>query len=250
MKYKGMTRIRSIACLTLLVPALLCAQSGDVNDIRFGLKFSPNLAWINPDMQLVEQRGSQFGFTFGLIAELPIGSKNYAFNTGLQLTNIGGAITYPFDYMVMDPADTDSTSITRSVDLANEYQLQYLGIPLQIKLKTNEIGYITYFGLVGLDLSFNIRAKADIDEVTTATFESLVVETIEEEDVLDEIKFFRTALVVGAGMEYNFSGATSLMAGITYNSGFSNIADRIDLIEDRKTKLLANYLELNLGIFF
>ncbi len=249
MKYKGMTRIRSITYLTLLVPTLLCAQVDDVNDIRFGLKFSPNLAWINPDMPLVEQRGSQFGYTFGLIAELPVGTGNYGFNTGLQLTNIGGAITYPFEYSVVDPTDT-LTSVSRSVDLANEYQLQYLSIPLQMKLKTNEIGYITYFGLVGLDLGFNIRAKADVDEVTVATFDEVLIETNEELDVLDEIKFFRTALVVGAGIEYNFSGPTSLLVGITFNSGFSNVADRIDLIEGQKTKLLANYLELNLGVFF
>lgn len=246
MNYKRMTRRLSIACITVLIPVLLSAQ--DSGDIRFGLKFAPNLSWVNPDMQDVDQNGSQFGYTFGLIADIPISSGNYAFVTGLQLSNIGGSISYTEGYSVTDPSDT-TISQSRTVDLSNDYKLQYLSIPLTMKLKTNEIGYITYFGHVGLDLGFNIRSKADV-ETYTADWTRVTVEKVEEEDVLDEIKFFRTALVIGAGVEYNFSGPTSLLLGITFNNGFSNVADKIDLIPEKKTKLLTNYVELTAGVYF
>lgn len=249
MNYKGIIRSLSLACVTLLVPSLLCAQVEDVDDIRFGLKFSPNLSWINPDMQGVDQNGSQFGFTFGLITELPVGSGNYAFGTGINLVNIGGSIQYPAEYSYADPNDT-TNQLTASVNLNNKYALQYISLPLTMKLKTNEIGYITYFGQVGFDLGFNIRAKADVDEFELDGENVARVSTEVDRDVLDEIKFFRTALVVGAGIEYNFSGPTSLLVGVQYNSGFSNIADRVDLLPEKKTKLLANHLELTLGIYF
>ena len=71
----------------------------------------------------------------------------------------------------------------------------------------------------------------------------------ENENIQDDINLFRAALIVGAGAEYNFSGNTSLLFGITYNNGFTNIAN-FDVDVDKKAKLLNNYLELTVGVFF
>jgi hypothetical protein len=76
-------------------------------------------------------------------------------------------------------------------------------------------------------------------------------------------------LIVGGGIEYNLSGSTSLMAGITFNNGFSNIfsSDAVKvktsgsqsfITQDGKTlapiveKITArsNFIEFNIGIIF
>ena len=43
-------------------------------------------------------------------------------------------------------------------------KLKYLEIPLTLRLRTNEIGYITYWVQVGVGLGFNIKARAT-DEI-------------------------------------------------------------------------------------
>ena len=37
------------------------------------------------------------------------------------------------------------------------------------------------------------------------------------------MQIFRTGLNIGAGAEWNLSGNTSLVFGVTYNLGFSNV---------------------------
>ena len=74
-------------------------------------------------------------------------------------------------------------------------------------------------------------------------------------------------LTVGAGVEYNISGNTSLLLGLTYNNGFINQLDKrsnlidatgkatVDLNGDpvfteKDASANMNYVALNVGIFF
>ena len=50
-------------------------------------------------------------------------------------------------------------------------------------------------------------------------------------------------------MEYNFSGTTALLIGITYNNGFTNLLNGVEY-NGKNAKLFNDYLELSLGIFF
>ena len=69
-------------------------------------------------------------------------------------------------------------------------------------------------------------------------------EELEKENMQDDIALYKASLIVGAGAEYNFSGSTSIMFGLTYNNGFMNILD----IDGFKAK--QHYVELSLGVFF
>jgi opacity protein-like surface antigen len=74
-------------------------------------------------------------------------------------------------------------------------------------------------------------------------------EELENENISDDINLFKASLIVGAGLEYNFSGNTSLLVGITYNNGFTNIAN-FDAVPEKPADIRANYLELTLGMYF
>ena len=233
--------------LVILATCLATApviNAQDDSSVRFGLKLSPNLSMLRSETKGLRSAGNTLGYTFGLMAEFPIGtSGNYRFATGLNLNNVGGKSSQEFSYL----SAINGPTLMR--ELETTYKLQYIELPLTVKLMTNEIGYMRYFAQVGFGASFNIRAKADrvVPQYFAAPANDFVETFIEEENenIQDEINLFRAALIVGAGAEYNFSGNTSLLFGITYNNGFTNI-----LGPDKKAKLLNNYLELTVGVFF
>ena len=74
-------------------------------------------------------------------------------------------------------------------------------------------------------------------------------ETLEDEDIKDDINVFKAGLIIGGGLEYNFAGTTSVLAGITYNNSFTNILNDVEF-NGKKAKVYSDYIELTLGVFF
>ena len=232
---------KPIALLAFVLTAATLTAQDDVG-VRFGLKLSPNLSWAQPETKTVKSNGVGLRFTFGLMMELPIGSSgNYRFATGLNWNHM--KTKWKTDFAYYDAINEPQKTRELETDVA----LQYVELPLTIKLMTNEIGYMRYFAVVGAGNAFNISAKANQVVPVYNTVAPTIVDKFEEqedENVQDDIALYKASLIVGAGAEYNFSGNTSLMFGITYNNGFTNILD----IDGAKAK--AHYVELSLGVFF
>ena len=233
-----------MAVAALATPNLHAQDEG----VRFGIKLAPNMSWLKSDTKGVENDGSKIGYTFGLATEFPIGADgNYRFATGLFLNAVGGKYFQAFAFT------ENNQQLTK--DLSSDISLQYVQIPLTMKLMTKEIGYMRYYGQLGFDASFNVRAKANFDDVVIdPTTQAITFVKQDKEDIKDNIQPIRAGLVVGAGLEYNFSGSTTLQAGITYNNGLTNLLKKVEVVDAsgavKKAKLLQNYLELNLAIFF
>ena len=234
-----------LAATLITGTATLHAQDATSSEgVRFGLKLSPNMGIVKPETKGIDGNGTGLGYTFGLMTEFPIGTNgNYRFATGLNLNNIVGKWKESYSYY-----DVGGTTL-KTKELETEAKLQYIELPLTIKLMTNEIGYMRYYAVVGAGNAFNIKAKASQvvpTQVGTLNDEPIVSEFTElkDEDLQDDIMLYKASLIVGAGMEYNFSGSTSLLVGLTYNNGFTNILD----IEGQKAK--AHYFELTVGVFF
>jgi len=247
---KTMKKVFALLAVILATGPVLNAQDNDPS-FRFGLKLSPNLATVRSETRGLKSSGNVLGFSFGLMAEFPIGnSGNYRFATGLNLNNIGGAWKRDFSYQ----ESLSVPPVLKSRELETTAKLQYIELPLTIKLMTNEIGYMRYFGIVGLSAAVNIRAKADEDTPVyhDPPGDAYVKEFVKEEnlDIGNDINLFKAALVGGLGAEYNLSGNTSLLLGFTYNGGFINILS-FDMPNDGgKAKAMLNYFELSLGVFF
>src|SRR5258705_1617101 len=116
----------------LLVSGILSAQDNSSGDskLRFGFKVAPSLAWLKPDIKGYESDGSKIGFIYGLMMDYNF-SKNYAVDIGLEVSYRGGKLKY--DYVL-------SQNVTANGKMT--YNIKYLEIPLSIKMKTNEIGYM------------------------------------------------------------------------------------------------------------
>lgn len=227
-----MKKVSAILCVLALVTTSAHAQD---KSVRFGIKFAPNLGFINPDTKELKNDGTRFGYTFGLMGDFRLGANNnYAFSTGLYLNNVGGKFNFP----------------TADQNLNTKVKYQYIEVPITLKLKTNEIGYMTYYGQIGFGSAFNIAAKADYDIYDQLSGK---VSTITDDNVLANTNLFKASLIVGAGLEFNFSGNTSAMIGVTYNNGFTNILKNWEVpvgTENKELKAKQNYVELSLGVFF
>jgi hypothetical protein len=222
--------------LLLIELAGMAMQSSGQNDSKFhfGVKVMPALAWFRvdaPDETNLKSDGLPFGFGYGLITDFGF-AERYAFSTGLEVAYRGGKVKYEIPF-------PDS-----NVVVSEKYSLQFIEIPLTLKLKTNEIGYMTYFFQAGFSPGIAIRTKKDI-EVTAM---GITAEN-EDEDASDDINEFNVSLLVAAGAEFNISGNTSLLFGLTFNNGFLDLFDD-ERFGDEKVTANSNYLALTVGVLF
>ena len=206
----------------------------DESNIRFGLTLSPQVSWMTAGDGNIENNGAVFGFCYGLLMDVKI-PKNYAFATGIIVSYDGGKLGW-----------TDSTKFNSFPDRLYpagtnvEYHLQYVEIPLTLRLMTNQIGYITYFGQFGLQAGFNFRSRAGITTPTGAEDESRV-------NFGSDVTPFNIGLLVGGGFEYEITGNTALTVSLQYFNGFIDVTDDP---KEYKVHSGLNHLRLGLGVFF
>jgi len=257
--------------------------------LRFGLKVTPALNWYKSGDKMTEKNGIAPKFGAGLMIEIRL-TNTAVLATGLQLDLDGGKVKYNNDlsgnasttyatYYYNKEDDEIAEYIATRTELAstpasaskydfyllNEraYSNTYITLPLCLKLKTKEIGVLTYFGMVGVNSSFLYSSKST-DNVQKATLTGWgSAETISKTKTNKNMSFFNAALNMGAGAEWNLSGSTSLVFGLNYLLGFTNTAkSESDFIrkqvvtfppsdgEKLKQSLKSNSIGLTIGVLF
>lgn len=233
-------------------------QPQEVRPVRLGFLARPALTWLTAENPELDSKGVRMGFSFGLMIDLMIAQNpNYAFSTGL-LMNLadGGRLRYA------DVRDRSSTSVIEHAETDVNMNFQWLEIPLTLKLKTNQIGYMTYFGQLGLQGGVKLGAKMNGDYSYVDDQRTVL---IENENINDDTRLFNAGLLVGAGAEYNISGNTNILFGITYYRGFTNVlkgnvyetgeeglvelSNGAPVIGAKRRAVLSN-ISLNLGVIF
>lgn len=215
--------VLSAILLTALSTTLSAQESLSSNDqkFNFGLKATPTISWLRVDAEGVSNDGIRIGFTYGLVTEFRI-SNNYAFGTGIDISYRGGK--YKFD------VGSDKVSVTQ--------KLQFLDVPVALKLRTNEIGYMKYYGTFGFLPGVIIKATESVDS------DSPIVADRSNRSNQSDFTVFNLGLLVGAGLEYNIGGKTAITAGLTYNNGF------IDIWDMKNAQMNSDNISLNIGVFF
>jgi hypothetical protein len=229
--------------------------------LRMGLSISPLIGWFTTDGDAgqVATDGIRFNIKYGLHIDTRLGANpNYYFSTGLFVMNTGGKL----DHQYFRKDDSGNAQLT---DRNISYRFNYVNIPLTMMLRTNEIGYMTYFARVGFDSGFNIKATADYDDRVVQTGE--VINTTDD-DASDFAGLFRAGLHLEGGIEYNFTGSSRFMLSIEWNNGLNNVFDgdyKLPVVNsdgqlmldengevqtERRVKGANNNLMLNLGVYF
>jgi Outer membrane protein beta-barrel domain len=118
--------------------------------------------------------------------------------------------------------------------------LQFVDIPFSLKLKTNNIGYMRYYGQFGFLAGFMVKANQDVDFDENNFGYTDKTKRNNQSD----FGFFNFGLNVGLGIEYNIAGNTDITVGLGYHNAF------VDIWKEDDAKLTSNYLTLNFGVFF
>ncbi len=254
--------ITSLAALLSLPVSNTFAQteqstgsSIDSKKFRFGVFVAPTMAWMRPTTDKTDDGqyeptndGSKIGFTYGLMAEYHF-AENYAFVTGLQVNMAGGKINSK--YLGSETADV--------VKNANfNYRLNYLEIPVALKLRTDLISGFRFFGQLGLTTGFNIAKKAtyEVDYYNEAG--ALSKSTGKNEKIKGTLAIAPVMFTmnIGAGVEYPLNDKLAAYVGLFFNNGFAPDAtnpNKYSLpysgsFKDANTRL--NNFALRLGLFF
>jgi hypothetical protein len=173
---------------------------------------------LKPDTKGLKSDGPKLGFSYGIIGEYNF-SENYAIASGVQVTYRGGTLKL----------DTVANSTTK-------WNMQYVELPITIKMKTKEVNKFKYFGQFGFVPGVNIKSK---------------YETEKESDLegKDNIKPINLSMLIAIGTEYTISGSTTLLGSLEFNNGF---VDAFKESNEIKTdfKVVTNFFALNIGVMF
>ena len=217
-------RISILLSMAVFYCLQIQAQSDDLQQVRLGIKVAPSLVWMKANTRNIDGNGSKLGFSYGLMFDYNF-TKNYALGTGLEIAYRGGKLK-------------DKTGVLPPfTNRAATYNLQYIQLPVTIKLKTNEIGYLTYFGALGLETGFNISAKGtDLESYPSS----------DKENIRSQITPLNLALLIQLGAEYSLGGHASIMVSAYFSNGFVDIIRTVTPNFDARS----NGIGLNVGVFF
>ncbi len=211
------------------VSHMVSGQDNGQSKIGFSVHVDPQFAWLSSDDSSIDPDGSIFHMQAGLQMDYFF-EENYAFVIGFGINNLGGNLYYS-DGTIYDP---EGDSLLIEPDTRLKMNLQYLDIPIGLKLQTEELGYLTIFLQVGFNPMVNINAHVSGEDGSS----------LEKESIKESVHTFNFGYHVGAGVKYRLGGNTAAVAGIRWSSGLTNVTD------DDIAQLTTNAISINLGILF
>lgn len=207
-----------------IIPALLVlflTEFASGQDYRIGIKVAPTLSNVRTsaaDGSSLERDGSAVKFLLGAFVDIPF-KENYYFHGGLNFASKVTKIT----------ASNGPVSTRQE-----EYDHEYLQIPLLLKLYTNEV-------MLDTKLFFNFGMVPEI-RLNTANEES-------DNLLITEFSDFDLAGNFGGGVERGIGVNTRVFIGLNYNIGFLNVVkSQSDAYSDFTIK--NNLFALEFGIKF
>ena len=223
----------------LLALFALAATIGTASaQVEIGLKVSPSITSLRAESTSANSfssEDSKFSFGGGLVVDYFFG-ENYAFSTGLLLTGKGGTISYK-DAL---------PGTSQPLGVKQKMSIQYLEVPISVKLFTNEIAPATrlYFQVGG---SVNVPIGTRINDSKFYVDPS----TNTENKASDYVYFIDADALIGAGAEYQLGKSTKLFAGLSYRRGLVDIDHYFESKRGFKDVTIKNSgVALDLGIKF
>lgn len=259
----------------MLLAGFSNAQAQNIPSVKMGVRMSPNFSWVKVQEGPMSNDGLGLGFSYGVTADFAMfKSTNYWLGTELSVSTIPVNAKSKTELRNVKPKTGSIGSYDTvkynggQVDL--KYNIQYLQIPLTIKMKTDEIGNMRYFFQFGIAPSFALSTKLgtttvnadpiypsnkgityhDPNGIDDDVYEfsgtkipgSPSGET--EYDFTDNISTVRIPVVIGAGIEYKLTGSTMFTAGLRFDNSIT------DFFKDARVAGRSNLIGLSAGILF
>ncbi len=239
--------MKKISFLAVFVFGIFTAQAQNTG-LEIGLKVSPAITGqrvIAPPGFGITKGGAKTRIGVGIVADYFFG-ENYAFNTGFEFAVKGAGVTYN---EVKKDNSADGSHLTAN-RVEDEFNVQFLQLPLGLKLFTNEIATdVRLYFQVGTSLNFRLASKVN-DEKFFSDYTGENIKTNKRFNI------FEADAVLGTGVEYQLGSSTKVFGGLSYHHG---LTDMDNYFEDYYKKIYSNSndiaiknytIALDLGIKF
>jgi len=185
-------------------------NSSDNGELRLGFQLSPSISWLSTDDNAINGNHEEGG-NFWSRSEL---------------------------------SDTGLTALPNGVNL--KYHIQYIEIPLGLKMRTKEFGYIRYFAEIPLfSLGVKVQARGDIEGTSRLD--------TERENIRRDVNLFNVNWGFGGGIHYALSEDTAFIGGLYYQQGLSDVTDDSGFKmsgEQENSRGVIKSITLRIGILF
>ncbi|TFH48679.1 MAG: hypothetical protein E4G92_03125 [Bacteroidia bacterium] len=133
------------------------------------------------------------------------------------------------------------SNFTEQVAAGDEmvYNLHYLNIPLGFRLRTNQVGYITLFTDLGLDVRALLNSSVNIPQ-----------NQISKENANTEVRALNLGWHINAGIEYELGIRASLVAGLGFDEDFFDVTKDLADVFQPKDRSGLRMVRIRLGIKF
>ncbi|MFT3904571.1 MAG: porin family protein [Niabella sp.] len=207
--------------------------------VRLGFKIDPVISnSLKPAENGVDKDGGKLGINYGLMVDVAFRDSRGAFATGLEISHAAASLKY---------AAGGSKGLYRneaSGEQRYDVKLQYIQIPLTVKLKTNETSEgLRWWGQFGTYLGALTRARADISYAKKEGGN----EKLDNQNIFSKTNRINMGLMLGAGGEYELSENTDLYFGLGYENGFTDVTSNKNWHDG---KVALNRFAIRLGLFF
>lgn len=198
--------------------------------VRLGFKIDPVFSnSLSPKENGIEKAGGTFGINYGLMADIMFSDGRGAFATGVEVAHAGGKLKY--------------TETGTGLHGPGEYRLklQYLQIPLSVKLKTNPMeSGMMFWGQFGTYMGALLGSRLDYTGTSASGNQT-------NQKILNQTNKLNMGLLLGAGIQQPVADKTDLYIGLGFENGFTDITSNKNW-NDGKVNL--NRWALRLGVFF
>jgi hypothetical protein len=198
------------------------------SNIRLSVHADPQFSWFSSDENEIQPDGLRFHLQTGLHMDFFF-EENYAFSVGFGLNNLGGNLLYSDSVLFVSKGDSLLLDPGQSV----KHKLQYLDFPVGLKLKTEELGYATFFLQLGFNPMININASGETEDGT-----------LNNENLKESTNIFNLGYHAGLGVEYRLGGNTAVIGGLRWTAGLT------DVTGNDKANVTIRSISVHLGIMF
>ena len=197
-----MKKINFLCCFIVF---FFQSYSQDMNsklkNARMGLYAAPTINFINTDADQA-QTSNNIGIVYGWAIEMAL-NEHHRLESGFSISYKGGEIT--------------------SYGYTNDYKVQYITLPIFIKMRSREISNFNYFARIGPSINFKIKEKSSSNEQAHSA-------------IIDMSIFL--------GAEYSLGGKTAVEGSVFFNNNITNA------LQSNNSQVLFHQLGLRLGFLF
>lgn len=203
-------------------------------DFEFSLHADPLLSWMSSNNSSYDGEGVRPGVSLGLDM-VRYFDDNYGFKAGIGFFTAGGRLSAADRHVMVFNNRTDTIAAGDEMI----YNLRYLNIPAGLHLRTNQIGYVTVFTDVGIDLRFLLRSTVDIP-----------ANEVNNELASKETYGINMGWHIAAGIEYELGIKSSIITGLGFDQDFFDITKDLVNAQQPEDRSGLRFVRIKFGIKF